>query len=105
MSNQEAADKEIKNFMKGLRQRNPHEPEFHQAVEEVVESVMPYVLDHENIRQARILERLTEPDRIVIFPRVVGRRRRQRPRRTAPGGCSSTTPSALTRAACASTRR
>ena len=62
-----AAQKEIENFMKGLRQRNPHEPEFHQAVEEVVESVMPYVLDHDDIRHARVLERLTEPDRIVIF--------------------------------------
>jgi glutamate dehydrogenase (NADP+) len=59
--------KEIEQFMAGLRKRNPHETEFQQAVEEVVQSVMPWYLDHEDYRQAQILERLTEPDRIIIF--------------------------------------
>lgn len=54
-------------FMKGLVRRNPGEKEFHQAVREVVESVMPYVLDHPKYQKAQILERMTEPDRIVIF--------------------------------------
>ena len=58
---------EIKRFMQGLEKRNPHEPEFHQAVAEVADSVLPYVLDHPEYRQARILERMTEPDRVVIF--------------------------------------
>ncbi len=58
---------EIERFMSGLVKRNPHEPEFHQAVAEVVDSVMPYVLEHDEYRQARILERMTEPDRVVIF--------------------------------------
>jgi len=58
---------EIKQFMRGLMRRNPGEAEFHQAVHEVIESLMPYVLEHPKYRQARILERLTEPDRIVIF--------------------------------------
>lgn len=53
--------------MKGLIKRNPGEPEFHQAVREVAESVMPFVLDHTQYRDAQVLERLTEPDRIVIF--------------------------------------
>ena len=53
--------------MGGLRKRNPHEKEFHQAVEEVATSVMPWYLDHEDYRQAQILERITEPDRIVTF--------------------------------------
>lgn len=53
--------------MHGLRKRNPHETEFHQAVEEVVSSVMPWYLDHEKYRRSQILERLTEPDRIVTF--------------------------------------
>jgi glutamate dehydrogenase/leucine dehydrogenase len=57
---------EIKKFMRGLKKRNAHEAEFHQAVEEVVTSVMPWYLDHERYRQAQILERLTEPDRISI---------------------------------------
>ncbi len=53
--------------MQGLVRRNPGETEFHQAVEEVVESVMPFVDAHPEYRKARILERMTEPDRIVIF--------------------------------------
>jgi glutamate dehydrogenase (NADP+) len=59
--------KELEKFMKGLRKRNPHEDEFHQAVEEVATSVMPWYLDHHEYRDAQILERVTEPDRIVTF--------------------------------------
>jgi len=58
---------EVANFMKGLRKRNPHEKEFHQAVEEFVETVMPFVMEHPEYREAQILERMTEPDRIIIF--------------------------------------
>ena len=53
--------------MTGLEASNPSEREFHQAVREVVQSVMPLVMDREDYRRANILERLTEPDRIVIF--------------------------------------
>jgi len=53
--------------MSGLIKRNPHETEFHQAVREVVESVMPVVLDRRDLRDAQVLERMTEPDRIIIF--------------------------------------
>jgi len=53
--------------MRGLRRRNPHEQEFHQAVEEFAWSVMPVVLDHPEYAEARILERMTEPDRVIIF--------------------------------------
>ena len=62
-----ALSKELKDFMRGLKKRNPHEKEFHQAVEEVATSVMPWYLDNEQYRKSQILERLTEPDRIVIF--------------------------------------
>ncbi len=58
---------EVETFMHGLEKRNPGEHEFHQAVREVIESLMPYVLEHPEYRQAQILERLTEPDRIIIF--------------------------------------
>lgn len=58
---------EVEKFMIGLKERNPGMPEFHQAVEEFVDSVMPYVLEHQKYREAKILERLTEPDRVVIF--------------------------------------
>jgi glutamate dehydrogenase (NADP+) len=57
----------VAQFMHGLERRNPGEPEFHQAVREFVESVMPYVLEHPELERAQILERMTEPDRIVIF--------------------------------------
>ena len=55
--------------MSGLVKRNPGEPEFHQAVREVAESVVPFVLEYQEYQDAQILERMTEPDRIVIFSR------------------------------------
>jgi glutamate dehydrogenase (NADP+) len=58
---------EIEKFMQGLIRRNPGEPEFHQAVREVVETLTPYVLENRRYYDAAILERMTEPDRIVIF--------------------------------------
>ena len=58
---------EVECFMEGLIKRNPGETEFHQAVREVVETVMPFVLKNPRYQQAQILERMTEPDRIVIF--------------------------------------
>jgi len=63
----DAARDEIKTFMRGLQRRNPGEKEFHQAVEEFIETVMPFVLEHRKYYEANILERMTEPDRIVIF--------------------------------------
>ena len=64
---EETAQKEIQKFMQGLKKRNPGEPEFHQAVEEVVETLMPFILQHPKYNDSQILERLTEPDRIIIF--------------------------------------
>ena len=58
---------DLERFMAGLVKRNPGEPEFHQAVREVAESVLPYQMEHSRYREAQILERMTEPDRIVIF--------------------------------------
>ncbi len=58
---------EVAHFMLEVEQRNPNEPEFLQAVREVVETVFPFVLDHQKYRDARILERMTEPDRIISF--------------------------------------
>lgn len=53
--------------MAGLIKRNPGEPEFHQAVHEVAESLVPFVVAHPQYDEAQILERLTEPDRIITF--------------------------------------
>jgi glutamate dehydrogenase (NADP+) len=60
-------DKQLQGFMEGVRHRNPHEPEFHQAVGEVVRSVWPWYRDHEAYHRDQLLERITEPDRIIIF--------------------------------------
>jgi glutamate dehydrogenase (NADP+) len=58
---------EIENFMQGIAQRNSGETEFHQAVREVSESLMPFVLENKKYRDANILERVTEPDRTIIY--------------------------------------
>jgi glutamate dehydrogenase (NADP+) len=60
-------EEEVRTFMRGLVKRNPGQPEFHQAVQEVAETLMPFLLDHPEYCEARILERMTEPDRIIIF--------------------------------------
>ncbi len=54
-------------FMEGLIKRNPGEIEFHQAVEEVAASVIPFINDHPKYIENQILERMTEPDRTIIF--------------------------------------
>nr|WP_282012585.1 NADP-specific glutamate dehydrogenase [Nitrospina watsonii] len=58
---------ELNKFMEGFVKRNPGEPEFYQAVQEVAASVIPHVNEHPKYIKARILERLSEPDRIIIF--------------------------------------
>jgi glutamate dehydrogenase (NADP+) len=63
-------DLSLEHFMEGLIKRNPGETEFHQAVYEVAESVIPFIIENPRYRQAGIIERMTEPDRTVIF-RVV----------------------------------
>jgi len=62
-----AAHAELDSFMGGLVRRNPGEAEFHQAAQEVAESLMPFLLENPRYRQARILERMTEPDRVISF--------------------------------------
>jgi glutamate dehydrogenase (NADP+) len=58
---------ELACFTRGLEKRNPGEPEFHQAVREVAETLMPFILENPQYAKAQILERMTEPDRVVIF--------------------------------------
>jgi len=53
--------------MSGLKKRNPGEPEFQQAVREVAESILPFVADHPEYQKAHVFERMTEPDRVIIF--------------------------------------
>ncbi len=63
----DSVEKELQSFMSGLEKRNPHETEYHQAVREVVETLIPFVLENQKYKDAQILERMTEPDRVVIF--------------------------------------
>ena len=50
-----------------VQAKDPGQPEFHQAVEEVLESVSPVLDAHSEYRQARILERMVEPERAIMF--------------------------------------
>ncbi|MBW2730774.1 MAG: NADP-specific glutamate dehydrogenase [Deltaproteobacteria bacterium] len=54
-------------FMADVIAKNSTEPEFHQAVREVVESVMPVVEANPVYKQAKILERMVEPERVLMF--------------------------------------
>jgi len=65
MSN--AFEVKVNDFMAKLIARNPNELEFHQAVQEVVESVMPFIEQNPHYKQAKILERASEPERIIMF--------------------------------------
>lgn len=54
-------------FMQMVKERNPGETEFHQAVQEVAEDIVPFINEHPSYNQAAILERMIEPDRVVSF--------------------------------------
>ncbi len=58
---------ELTSFLEQLRHRYPAETEFHQAVTEVAKSVWPFIEKNPQFRKAKILERMTEPERIIIF--------------------------------------
>jgi glutamate dehydrogenase (NADP+) len=58
---------EVEKYMAEVVRRNPGEPEFHQTVREVADSVMPLVLSDRRYRDAKILERMAEPDRVISF--------------------------------------
>lgn len=57
----------IEEFMARVITRNPNEPEFHQAVQEVVESLAPYIISNPALMKMKILERIAEPERVVMF--------------------------------------
>lgn len=60
-------EEKIKQFMAGVIARNPGEKEFHQAVHEVVETILPFVEENPIYKEAKILERLVEPERVLMF--------------------------------------
>ena len=63
----EGMSKRIEEFMGKVAAKNPGEKEFHQAVQEVVESVMPFIDENPKYQKAKILERMVEPERVIMF--------------------------------------
>ena len=57
----------IQNLLAQVKAKNPAEPEFHQAVQEVTESLDIVLQKHPEYRSAKILERMVEPERVVMF--------------------------------------
>ncbi|MDD7915510.1 NADP-specific glutamate dehydrogenase [Polaribacter ponticola] len=57
----------IKEFMELVKSRNNHEPEFLQAVQEVAETVIPYIVNHDIYHGKNILLRMVEPERQISF--------------------------------------
>lgn len=60
-------DSNIQAFLEKLESKTPGEKEFHQAVEEVVGSVWDYYQQNPRYQRANVLERMVEPERIIIF--------------------------------------
>ncbi len=61
------SDDKVKTFMRKVVKDNPGEPEFHQAVEEVVKSLMPYLEKNPKYLEGKLLDRMVEPERTILF--------------------------------------
>jgi glutamate dehydrogenase (NADP+) len=57
----------LTSFMSAVSAKNPGETEFHNAVHEVAKSVIPFILQNPKYKKAKILERITEPERVLMF--------------------------------------
>lgn len=57
----------VQDFLEQVKAKNAHEPEFLQAVEEVAETVIPFIEAHPKYEVAKILERMVEPERVLMF--------------------------------------
>src|SRR6056297_2383571 len=60
-------DARLEQFMAQITAKNPGENEFHQAVQEVAESLIPFIEENPKYKHAKVLERIAEPERIIIF--------------------------------------
>lgn len=60
-------DPRVEKFMAMIKAKNPGEAEFHQAVQEVAESLIPFIEENPRYKHAKILERIAEPERVIIF--------------------------------------
>jgi glutamate dehydrogenase/leucine dehydrogenase len=57
----------VEQFMSLIKAKNSAQPEFHQAVQEVAESLIPFIEENPKYKHAKILERITEPERVLMF--------------------------------------
>lgn len=67
METVKSKDPRVQQFMAKIIAKNPAEPEFHQAVLEVAESLVPYIEEHPVYKETKILERIAEPERVIMF--------------------------------------
>lgn len=54
-------------FLRAFKERNPHQPEFYQAVKEFVDVIFPFLEEHPEYQGKALIQRLTEPDRMISF--------------------------------------
>src|SRR5512142_956981 len=64
---EESMSEYVSNLIAHVKAKNPAEPEFHQAVQEVAESLELVLQRHPEYRSAKILERMVEPERVIMF--------------------------------------
>jgi len=60
-------NKELKEFLNTVSQRNSNQPEFLQAVHEVAETIIPFMEDNPKYKNHKLLERMVEPERVIMF--------------------------------------
>jgi glutamate dehydrogenase (NADP+) len=60
-------DPRVEKFMANIVAKNAGESEFHQAVQEVAESLIPFIEENPKYKHAKILERIAEPERVILF--------------------------------------
>lgn len=93
----------VEDILASIEKKDPQEKEYHNVVKEVLTSIVPVLEQHPEYKKHKILERMVEPERVVMF-RVPWETTKARFRSTAATACRRTAPSAPTRAACASIR-
>ncbi len=62
-----AIDAKIEEFLARVAAKNGHEPEFLQAVEEVAETVIPFIEENSEYQKGKLLDRMVEPERVIMF--------------------------------------
>lgn len=67
MNRQQSDQLTLQNILQTAEKRDPHQPEFHQALREVLQWVVPHALEQPKFKRLSLFEKLTEPERIIQF--------------------------------------